>query len=534
MATDDRITGVMMVGMLAMGLALLIITNDFSAMNVTLPEIEQTFDSDISTVQWVINAYALVFAVLIITGGRIDDMFGRRRMFFVGAIIFGVMSFIGGFAPNIYLLIVMRGLMGIGGALIWPATLGMTYALLPKSKAGLAGGFIIGVAGIGQAIGPLVGGVLTEFLSWRWVLYINLPIALITALVVWRAIPADAKNERDDEIDYAGSALLSIGLLALLFALDQSAAVGWTSWQILLSLAVAVVCLAVFVFVERRVGERALVPRTVMGNRQFTVICVALALISPVFFVTLLYLPQYMQKFLGYSALESGLGLLPMMVVFAVVSFIAGSVYDRIGAKLTMAIGALFLTLGPLALVIIPDDAGLGWLVPGMVFAGIGIGMFFSSATTNALSRLRDDQTSLGGGIVYMFNLAGGMIGLALATAIFSATSVRQLSDDAAKAGITLTSSEEQSLQGLLIGTDTASQITSKYDASTADQLLEIAQDSFLKGFQFGMILTTITAFAAFLLVVVVVEGSLVPKPLEDREQALRDEFRRFTHRAHA
>src|SRR5436305_6509552 len=173
--------------LVAMGLGILILANDFSALNVALPQIEKDFDAQVSTVQWVVNAYALVFGMLIVAGGRLADLFGRRRMFFIGTGIFTFFSILAGAAQDIDWLIAARCLMGIGGALMWPAILGMTYAALPEEKAGLAGGLILGAAGVGNAIGPLVGGVLTDVLSWRWIFFANVPIAAFAVLVtLWK------------------------------------------------------------------------------------------------------------------------------------------------------------------------------------------------------------------------------------------------------------------------------------------------------------------------------------------------------------
>src|SRR5436305_10402454 len=173
-----------------MGVAVLLIANDFTALSVALPAIEKQFNTDVSTVQWVINAYALTFGVLIVVGGRLGDMFGRRLMFVIGACVFAAFSVLGGAAPNTAWLITCRALMGIGGALMWPAILGMTFAALPESKAGLAGGLVLGAAGLGNALGPLFGGVLTDALSWRWIFFANLPIAAIgIGVTVWAIKP---------------------------------------------------------------------------------------------------------------------------------------------------------------------------------------------------------------------------------------------------------------------------------------------------------------------------------------------------------
>jgi MFS family permease len=168
-----------------MGMAVVVIANDFSAINVALPTMESDFHTNVNTIQWVVNAYALTFGVMIVTGGRLADMFGRRNAFFLGTAIFATMSALGGAAQTETWLILTRTLMGIGGALMWPAILGMTYGLLPEEKAGLAGGIIIGAAGLGNAIGPLVGGVLTDALSWRWIFFLNVPVSIFAVLVTY-------------------------------------------------------------------------------------------------------------------------------------------------------------------------------------------------------------------------------------------------------------------------------------------------------------------------------------------------------------
>ena len=168
-----------------MAVAVIVIANDFSAINVALPTMEKDFDTNVNTIQWVVNAYALTFGVMIVTGGRLADMFGRRNAFFLGAAIFASMSALGGAAQTETWLIFARVVMGIGGALMWPAILGMTFAILPEDRAGLAGGIILGAAGLGNAMGPLIGGVLTDALSWRWIFFLNVPIAVFAVLVTY-------------------------------------------------------------------------------------------------------------------------------------------------------------------------------------------------------------------------------------------------------------------------------------------------------------------------------------------------------------
>jgi len=400
-----------------MAMAVLVIANDFTALSVALPAIEADFASDVTTVQWVINGYALVFGVLIVSGGRLADMFGRRLIFFLGSAIFAFFSLIGGLAADIWVLLVARGIMGIGGAMMWPAILGMTYALIP-SRAALAGGLILGAAGFGNAIGPLLGGALTDALSWRWIFYLNLPIAAIAVLVTWRIVAEEKPDTTDHRIDYAGVAALSVGLFALLLALDFVADLGWTSLRILGLFALSALALVGFGVIERGAGGKALIPSDVLENRAFFAAGLATLLMSAIFFAALLYLPQFMSKVLGYSAVMAGAGLLPMMGTFAVTSFIAGPIYERVGPKVIVSTGALFLAVGMFMLSGIQGSTTYPELVPGMVVLGIGIGLFYSSITTAAITAVDHSRASLAGAIVYMFQIAGGSIGLGLNTAI--------------------------------------------------------------------------------------------------------------------
>ena len=264
---------------------------------------------------------------------------------------------------------------------------------------------------------PLLGGVLTDKLTWRWIFFLNLPIAVFAVGATLYAIERDPGEERQP-IDYRGIAALSTGLVALLIALDQSSDWGWGDPVVYGLAALCGVLLAAFAFVERRAGTGALVPRDVMGNRNFAAACLAVLLMSAVFFATLLYVPQFETKVLGWSALKAGAGLLPMMATFAVVSFLAGPLYGRVGAKTVVSAGALLCAVGVLMLSFVSRDDHYSELLPGLFVLGVGVGLFYSSVTTAGVTALDPSRASLAGGIVYMFQIAGGSVGLGLNTAI--------------------------------------------------------------------------------------------------------------------
>jgi MFS family permease len=267
----------------AMGLGVLVIANDFTALNVALPAIEEDFDVDVGTIQWTVNAYALTFGMVLVTGGRLADMFGRRKVFFIGTAIFAAFSLLGGLAQNAEQLIAMRVGMGIGGGMMWPAILGMTFAIVPTERAAFAGGLVLGVAGLGNALGPLIGGVLTDELSWRAIFFLNLPVAAFAVAVTWAKVRDTVDDAERQRIDYAGIVTLSLGLVLLLLALDQSADWGWGDSRVLAMIAVALAAFAAFAVIEPRMGEAALVPNSVIRNRGFTAACLTILFLSAVF-----------------------------------------------------------------------------------------------------------------------------------------------------------------------------------------------------------------------------------------------------------
>jgi EmrB/QacA subfamily drug resistance transporter len=508
--------------LVAMGLGIFVIANDFTALNVAVPAIERDFDVDVSTAQWVINAYALVFGLAIVTGGRLADMFGRRQVFFIGSALFAGFSALGAAAPSIEWLIGARVGMGIGGAMMFPATIGMTYAALPASRAAFAGALILGVAGIGNAVGPLLGGALTELLSWRWIFVLNVPIAAFAVAVTWFKVHQEEDLQREG-IDYAGVTALSLGLFLLLIALDQASDWGFGDPRIVAMLAASAILIATFAFIEPRLGARALVPASVMRNGEFAAACVATLLMSAVFFVTVLYVPQFLIKVLDYSALEAGVGLVPMMGTFAITSFLAGSIYDRVGPKLVISAGALALVVGTFALSTIDDASTYSSLLLGLFVVGFGVGLFYSSVTTAAVTALPEKQSSLAGGILYMCQIAGGAIGLATITTIFTTTSENELASQASAAGTDLTEHQQSVLHGLLAGTDAATEALAQLPAGKQAEIEQIVSDSFVSGLETAFQVVGGVAVAGLIVCVLFVGGRLghrgEPSPQPDGRQ---------------
>jgi EmrB/QacA subfamily drug resistance transporter len=508
-ADTDRIEPGTVVALVAMAFGIFLIANDFTALNVALPAIEEDFDVDVGTAQWVINAYCLVFGMAIVTGGRLADMFGRRRVFFIGATIFGVFSALGGLAPSASALIAMRVGMGVGGALMWPAILGMTYAALPASHAGLAGGLVLGIAGIGNATGPLIGGALTDALSWRWIFFLNVPVAALAIVITWMKVHQPRGRSEAERIDYAGIATLSLGLVLLLLALDQSADWGWGDPRVIGMLATSAALIVAFGFIEPRMGRNALIPMDVMRNREFSAAFFAVLMISAVFFTTVLYMPQFMEKILDYSAFKAGLGMLPMLGMFALMAFVAGPLYERVGAKLVVSAGAALLVAGPFLLSLVDADSGYGSLIAGLALTGTGVGLFYPSITTAGVTALDAARSSLAGGLVYMSQIAGGAIGLGISTTIFTSASENELAEKASAAGTNLSDHQVGVLHGVLAGTDAGEAALSQLGADVADRITAIVRESFVAGIQTTFEVVAAIAVAGFVISILFVGGRL-------------------------
>jgi EmrB/QacA subfamily drug resistance transporter len=512
--------------LVAMAIAVLIIANDFSALAVALPAIEKQYDTDVGTVQWVINAYALTFGVLIVVGGRLADIFGRKRIFIIGAAIFAAFSMLGGVAQTAAWLIACRALMGIGAALMWPAILGMTFAALPESRAGLAGGLILGAAGIGNAIGPMFGGLLTDVLSWRWIFFVNVPIAGLGVLATWLAIHQTEPKTDDRRIDYVGVTTLSLGLVSLLVALDQVTDWGWGDPRIVVLLALCAVLLVTFGLLERRLGDAALIPRDVIANRNFGAACLAVLLMSAIFFSALLYLPQFMQKILGYSPLKAGVGLVPLMGTFALTSFAAGPLYSRLGPKRIVSLGCVAIAVGILLLSLLGRGAEYGGLLAGMLVLGVGIGLFYSSITTAGVTALDASRAGLAGGIVYMFQIAGGSVGLGLNTTVFTSSSNASLNSHIVSVGAAVTHRQSDLVHGILAGTASAKQVLRQFPVGVEHRLSSLVRDAFVTGLHSAFRLDTALAIAGLLVAAAFVGGAVHVHPLRTSEP------RRSHHRA--
>jgi Na+/melibiose symporter-like transporter len=280
-------------------------------------------------------------------------------------------------------------------------------------------------------------------------------------------------------------------------------------------LALSVGLIVAFGFIEPRMGANALIPSDVARNREFISCCLVTLMLSAVFFSIVLYVPQYLQKILDYSPLAAGAGMLPMLGLFALSSFVAAPLFQRIGAKAIIAIGALLMALGPFLLSLISEDSSYGALIPGLAVTGIGVGLFLASITTVAVTALDPSRSSLAGGLIYMFQIGGGAIGIGVMTTIFTSASESEFADKVAATGSKVTEQQQHVIHGVLAGTESGKEALSLFGTNAAERVLEIVRDSFVVGIQTGFRVVAAVALVGFVVALLFVGGKLFGRKRE-------------------
>jgi EmrB/QacA subfamily drug resistance transporter len=404
----------------AMCFALFMIMLDNTVVNVALPSIQNDLGASISGLEWTVNGYTLSFAVLLATGGRLGDIFGRRRMFLTGVTIFALSSATAGLAPDETSLVVSRIVQGLGAALMMPGTLSIITDAFPAHERGKAMGTWAGVSALALAIGPVLGGFLTESVSWRAIFYINIPVAIGAVAATLFAVRESRDTSVGRDVDYPGVAVLTIGLTALVLALVEGNSWGWGSAQVLGLIALAVIALPAFVMVENRV-KAPMVQFDLLADRNFLGAIVVAMIISFAMLGVFFFLALYMQDILGYSPLEAGVRFLPSTLMIVLVAPISGRLADRFGPRWLIAGGLLLVAASLFSFSGIEVDSGYLDLLPGFMLLGIGIAMTMSPMTSAAMNAVPVQKAGIASGVLSMFRMVGGSLGIAVTGAIFQA-----------------------------------------------------------------------------------------------------------------
>ncbi len=402
--------------LVAVAFGLFMIMLDNTVVNVALPSIAKDLGVSISSLEWVVNGYALTFGVLLLTGGKLADLLGRRRIFIVGLIVFTASSFVCGFANSSGVLIGARVVQGIGAAMMNPATLSIITATFPPRQRGMAIGVWAGVSALALAIGPLVGGAITEHINWSWVFYINVPIGVL-GIFAARIFIDESKDRTPQRLDIPGLFTSAVALFALTYSLIESNDRGWGDPLVLGLLGVAAVFFVAFVLLEQH-QRLPMLDLTLFRNASFASANAVMFLIGLAMFGTFFFVSLYVQNVLGYAPLKAGATFLPMTVLIILVAPQAGRLSDRLGPRAMMVPGVALVTAS-LALFSIQDEGSTFWtLLPALIVGGLGMALAMAPTTSAAMHAVPVDKAGVGSAVINSMRQVGGSVGIAVTGAI--------------------------------------------------------------------------------------------------------------------
>ena len=416
MARLDRRTTIWAFAITSIGLFITVLDN--LVVSTALPVIRQDLHAGISQLEWTVNAYTLTYAVLLLTGAALGDRFGRRRLFVIGIAIFTGASALAAVAPDIQTLIAARAVQGLGGAIVTPLTLTILSAAVRPERRGVALGAWGGIGGLAVGLGPVIGGAVVSGISCHWIFWLNVPIGLALLPFAWRRL--DESHGPNSKLDLPGLALVSVGMLGVVWGLVRGNDVGWASGEIVGSIAAGAALVIAFVLWERR-APAPMLPLRFFRNRTFAAANLVSLLMYFGMFGAVFLLSQFLQTAQGYSPLQAGLRVLPWTGMPLLVAPIAGMLSDRIGGRPLMVLGMALQggALAWLAAISSPTMPYSSLVVPFAV-AGIGMGLFFAPVANIVLSAVRPEEEGQASGANNAIREIGGVFGVAVLATIFS------------------------------------------------------------------------------------------------------------------
>jgi EmrB/QacA subfamily drug resistance transporter len=493
-----------------LGISLLVISLDTTVVNLALPSISKELGSSSSGLQWIVDAYILVFASSLLTLGSIGDRIGRKKTLQIGLIAFGLFSLGGALSTSTGMLIGMRAVMGLAGAAMMPSTLSILTATFrePKERA-QAIAMWAAVFALGSGIGPLVGGYLLKHFEWQAVFYINLPIVAI-GLIGGYFFIQDSRDEHPRKVDVRGSLLSVAGLFALVYGIIEAGQTSWTEDRVLYSLGAAVVLLAAFAISEWRSSDPML-PLGFFKNMSFTGANMALTLISFAMFGIMFFMSQYFQTVQGYDALQAGIRLLPMAGMSFVAAIMSARIARRVGTKVAVGTGILTAATGLFYLHSIAEaDTSYGMVVIGMCIISMGMGLTMSPATNSIMGSLPINKAGVGSAMNDTTRMLGGALGVAVLGTIMNNIYIARINDTL---GATLSSSPQllEAARSSIQGAHIVAEQMQSINPPLAGMIVESANQAFMSGMVRGMLIAGIIMVVASLVTFVILPKRVRP-----------------------
>ncbi len=401
----------------ALSFALFMIMLDNTVVNVALPSIKRDLGISQSELEWTVAAYALTFASLLLSGGKLGDLLGRRLIFMIGLAVFTISSLLCGLSGSAAELIAARAVQGVGAALMMPATLSIITATFAAKERGTAIGVWAGVSAMALAIGPLLGGVITEHISWNWIFYVNVPIGVGAVIAALLVVPESKDTSREQRLDLPGLLTSGIGLFALVYALIEANQFGWSSARIVSLFVLSAISLATFVFLELH-QRLPMLDLTLFKNGTFAGANLVAILVTMAMFGIFVFFPLYMQTLLGWSPIQAGAALVPWTLMVVIFAPVAGRLSDRVGSRWLMAGGMTVVAVCCLLLSTISLHSSFWQLLPGFILGGLGMAFVMTPMSAAAMGAAPVDKAGVASGVLNTFRQVGVALGIGITGAI--------------------------------------------------------------------------------------------------------------------
>ncbi len=460
---------------------------DITVVNTALPDIQEDLDASFTDLQWVIDAYTLTLAAFTLSAGSLADRLGRRRVFAWGLAIFTVASLACALAPSATALNVARAVQGVGGAVMFALSLALIAQEFRGRELGTATGIYGATIGGAVAIGPLVGGALTDGLGWPSIFYLNVPIGIAAVYLTMTQV----RESRDPDargVDWVGTFTFSGALLLLVLALLRGNEEGWGSTTIVALLAGAALLLVAFVVSQLRVREPML-PLALFRIPSFTGVQLGSFAIAGSQFALFLYITLYLQNILGYSPLQAGFVFLVFSAILAVVDSFAGRLAASVGTRAPMAVGMALCAAAFLLLSLLRPTSGLSIVIAALLVAGVGQALAYTVSTTGGMQAIPEAKAGAASGILSMIRLLGAVFGVAVTGALFKAMENSRLAELLAASGAKLSASDRAEIRGLLSGSGAAKDKLARLAPSVAEQVDRVVREAFVYAFDGAMLL---------------------------------------------
>jgi len=453
---------------------------DGTVVNVALPALQSDLNATVIDVQWVVEAYALFLAALLLTGGSLGDNFGRKRIYIVGVSLFALASIYCGLAPNINQLIIARAVQGIGGALLVPGSLAIISSSFSEEERGRAIGTWSGFTAITAAVGPVLGGWLIEEVSWRAVFFINIPFTIVVLLLVFLHVP-ESRDEESQGLDWPGAGLATISLGTIVFGLIESSRLGFSHPLIVTALSIGVVALVLFLIIEAR-KRNPMLPLTMFRSRNFSGANLLTLFLYTALSGALFFLPLNLIQVQGYSATAAGAALLPFILIMFLLSRWSGGLIKRYGAKLPLVVGPIIVACGFL-LFMLPGVGGSYWLTffPAVVVLGLGMALSVAPLTTTVMSSVKENRAGVASGINNAVSRTAGLLAVAVFGLVMLQGFNSRLNDRLRAFSLAPAVTQELDKQRVRLA-DVA--LPASLDAAMKIKLQEAINESFVTGFR--------------------------------------------------